>query len=70
VNLDLRFLSPRSVCALCGRLADPEGALVLERTGEAEVDVSAYATRLKVDIQPGERLVICAACRGEEPTAS
>lgn len=62
MSIDLRFLSPRSTCALCGRDCDFDGAVVLEESEEFEVDVSQHRTHLHCDVTPGSCVVICKEC--------
>lgn len=65
MSLSLRFLNPRATCLLCGREVDPEGAIVIEKTGGGSMESSCHGTDLHADYMPGELLVICARCEGK-----
>lgn len=59
-GLGARFLPGRSVCAVCGRECDADGAPVCEL--DPEVEVSAEGLQLLADVTGGERLVVCREC--------
>lgn len=62
-TLGMRFLSPRSTCALCGREVDPDGAAVIAELDEPHVEPSADGLHMLVDVTAGESLVICRECQ-------
>lgn len=64
MSIDLRFLSPRSTCAICGRECDPDGALVVAEL-DPKVSSSIDGTAMLVDVTLGEQLVVCEDCRAE-----
>jgi hypothetical protein len=61
MSIDLRFLSPRSTCAICGRECDADGAPVVAEL-DPEVATSLDGTHMLVDVTLGEQLVICEDC--------
>lgn len=62
MSIDLRFLSPRSTCAICGRECDADGAPVIAEL-DPQVDARVQGLHLRADVTPGERLVVCRECQ-------
>jgi hypothetical protein len=60
-DMGLRFLSPRSTCAVCGREVSGDGAPVIAEL-DPTVESSAEGLHMLVDVTPGETLVVCAEC--------
>jgi hypothetical protein len=64
-DLGLRFLPPRSTCAVCGREVDPDGAAQVADLDEPHVESAVEGLQMLVDVTPGERLVICRECQAK-----
>jgi len=61
-GIDLRFLNPRRICAVCGREVDADGATPVAELDPA-VESAAEGLNLLVDVTPGEALVVCSGCQ-------